>query len=166
MRMSKCRVCQRDLRTQESVDRGVGPTCAKHLPHIDMTAIRDTKVRYWIQESYEDISTAYFLMKGNKKLESAFFAHLASEKAVKSLVTQNTQSIPQKIHDLIGLSQQAQLSLSVEQQDLLSMLNGYEIEERYPVERQKILSRTTDAQFGEILEKASEFIQWCTQQIK
>ena len=46
------------------------------------------------------------------------------------------------------------------------MLNGYETEGRYPAERQKILSRTTDARFGEILERASEFIQWCTQQIK
>ena len=163
--MLKCRLCQRELHAKESVDRGVGLMCAEHQSHIDMVAILDTKVRYWIQEAYEDISTAYFLMKGNKKLESAFFAHLATEKAIKSLVTQKTHNIPPRIHDLVGLSKLAQLLLTVEQQDFLSALNGYEIEGRYPAERQKILSRTSDVQFDEILEKASGFIQWCTQQI-
>jgi HEPN domain-containing protein len=41
------------------------------------------------------------------------------------------------------------------------MLNQYEIEGRYPEERQKILSKTPEYLFDEILEKASEFIQWC-----
>ena len=161
-----CKVCSRPLLSLESVDRGVGPMCTKHIPYQDLAKIQRKHVKYWIIESYEDISTAYFLKKsGQRKLESAFFSHLATEKAIKALVAQHTDQIPPKIHDLIELSKRAELSLSEEQEQFLSMLNGYEIEGRYPVERQKLLSRTSDQRFEEILEKASEFIQWCTQKI-
>lgn len=164
---TKCLVCQKPLRTKESIDRGVGPTCAKHIPYKDIAKIARRDIKHWITESYEDISTAYFLkQKGNRKLESAFFAHLSTEKAIKALVSQETNEIPPKIHDLIRLARKAQLPLDQSQRAFLVMLNQYEIEGRYPDERQKILAKTPDHLFEEILEKASEFIQWCTQQIK
>ena len=163
----KCHVCQKPLRAKESIDRGVGPTCAKHAPYKDIAKIERKDIKYWISESYEDISTAYFLkQKGNRKLESAFFGHLATEKALKALVAQETGKTPPKIHDLILLSMKAQLSLDDSQRAFLVMINQYEIEGRYPEERQKVLAKTPDYLFDEILEKASEFIQWCTQQIK
>ena len=163
----KCRVCQKPLREKENIDRGVGPTCAKHIPYHDIAKIGRKDIKYWITESYEDISTAYFLKRaGNRKLESAFFGHLATEKAIKALVAQETEEIPPKIHDLIRLAKKAQLNLSQSQRAFLVMLNQYEIEGRYPEERQKILLKTPEHRFEEILEKASEFIQWCTQQIK
>lgn len=159
-------MCGRPLSAQESVDRGVGPACAKHIPYKDIAKVTNPSVRYWVTEAYEDISTAYFLAHvGRKRLESAFFAHLAAEKAVKALFTQNTNDIPPKIHNLIVLAKRAGLSLDEAQQEFLSMLNVYEIEGRYPSEREKILSRTPEHRFEEILEKASEFVQWCTQRI-
>ena len=163
----RCRVCGRPLRSKESVDRGVGPTCAKHIPYRDISKIPRENVRYWIKESYEDISTAYFLKhRGNRKLEAAFFAHLAVEKAIKSLVAQNTNEIPPKIHNLVALAKRAMLPMTADQRKFLLMLNVYEIEGRYPSERERILARTPDDLFEEILEKASEFIQWCTQHLK
>ncbi len=53
----------------------------------------------------------------------------------------------------------------VDQKNFLLMLAAYEIDGRYPEERQTLLSRTPVHRFDEILEKASEMIQWCTQQI-
>ncbi|WP_169307944.1 HEPN domain-containing protein [Kyrpidia tusciae] len=163
----RCRVCRKPLRSKESIDRGVGPTCAKHIPYKDISQIARKDVRYWIQEAYEDISTAYFLKRaGKRKLESAFFAHLAVEKAIKSLVAQNTHEVPPKIHNLVELAKRAGLHTTQDQREFLLMLNVYEIEGRYPAERAKILARTPDSRFEEILEKASGFIQWCTQRIK
>lgn len=162
-----CRVCQRPIQAKDSVDRGVGLTCVEHAPCKDIATIERRDIKYWITESYEDISTAYFLKRaGNRKLESAFFGHLATEKAIKAIVAQETNEIPPKIHDLIRLAKKARLNLDHAQRTFLVMLNQYEIEGRYPEERQKILSKTPEYLFEEILEKASEFIQWCTQQIK
>ncbi|MCL6592857.1 MAG: DUF6011 domain-containing protein [Alicyclobacillus sp.] len=98
--MVRCHICRRPLRSKESIDRGIGPTCAKHIPYKDISKIEREDVRYWIQEAYTDLATSYFLKRGGKKLESAFFAHLAVEKAIKSLVAQNTNRVPPKIHNL------------------------------------------------------------------
>ncbi len=161
-----CRVCGEILLSQECQDRGVGLTCVKHTPRTDVSRLENPLVQYWITEAYEDISTAYFLKrKGNKKLESAFFAHLSVEKTLKALVAQYTQYRPPKIHNLVELTRRANLEINMDQKNFLLMLAAYEIDGRYPEERQTLLSRTPVHRFDEILEKASEMIQWCTQQI-
>ncbi|WP_407635230.1 HEPN domain-containing protein [Kyrpidia tusciae] len=73
-----------------------------------------------MQEAYEDIPTAYFLKRaGKRKLESAFFAHLTVEKALKSLVAQNTHKVPPKIHNLVGLAKRARLHTTQDQREFL-----------------------------------------------
>ena len=51
-----CRVCQRPIQAKDSVDRGVGLTCVEHAPCKDIATIERRDIKYWITESYEDIS--------------------------------------------------------------------------------------------------------------
>ena len=97
----KCKICGRPIKAEESLERGVGPTCAKHTPAFNLNDISNEQTKYWIIEAYESFPAIFVLMRKQFKLEAAFFAHLAVEKALKSLVSQETCEVPPKIHNLV-----------------------------------------------------------------
>ncbi|MDQ0158992.1 MULTISPECIES: DUF6011 domain-containing protein [Alkalibacillus] len=38
----RCAVCNRKLKDNESIDRGVGPICQKHLDHKTLTIVKES----------------------------------------------------------------------------------------------------------------------------
>jgi HEPN domain-containing protein len=59
-------------------------------------------------------------------------SHLAVEKMLKALVTEETQNLPPRTHNLINLAQRARLVLSQDQRDFLGKLNNASVVTRYP----------------------------------
>jgi len=61
-------------------------------------------------------------------------SHLALEKMLKALVTEETQRLPPRTHNLIDLAQQGKLNLSQIQRDFIGKISNANIATRYPVD--------------------------------
>jgi HEPN domain-containing protein len=90
------------------------------------------QIEYWEKSSEEDFAAAESLLEKGHLRHSLFFAHLSIEKMLKAHVVKQTKEMPPKIHDLVRLSQIAELSLANEQKDYLLEFGAYQLEGRYP----------------------------------
>lgn len=128
----------------------------------------ESKVNYWVNESFETLDVAKVLFEKNKYLESAFFCNLACEKILKAAYSRNTNQIPPKIHALIRLAKLGEIYdlMSEEQKRLLNRVEAFQIEGRYPEDRTKLYQTTPLQQFRIILDETEEFVQWIHQRIK
>ena len=66
-------------------------------------------------------------------------SHLALEKILKAHVTEATQAIPAKSHDLIYCSSKAELDLPLPYLDFIGIINSASIPTRYPEDLQRAL---------------------------
>lgn len=117
---------------------------------------------YWLTESLESLDTARVLYDNKKYLDSSFFCHLSMEKMLKAFYTDRTNDVPPKIHNLLLLAERAHLKEELGDQQLvfLARLNTYNIEGRYPSQREALYKNTSVNKFLEILVKTEEVIKW------
>lgn len=92
----------------------------------------DKQITYWIEGAKNDLDTAELLVSNDKILHSLFFCHLVIEKAIKACVVKATHEIPPKTHNLIYLTEKANLQLSNEYEIFIGVLMKYQLEGRYP----------------------------------
>ena len=92
-----------------------------------------------------------------------FMSHMALEKALKALVTEETQKLPPRTHNLIDLAQRAQVVLSQAQQDFLGKLNNTSVVVRYPDDLSAMVSQYPEAIVQDYLERTKELILWVRQ---
>ena len=88
---------------------------------------------------------------------------MALEKALKALVTEETQKLPPRTHNLIDLAQRAHVVLSQEQQDFLGKLNNTSVAVRYPANLAEMVSQYPEAIAQDYLERTKELITWVRQ---
>ena len=67
-----------------------------------------------------DLETARHMLATGRYLYVVFMCHLALEKMLKAHVTEMTQAVPAKSHDLIYLLKKSSLSLSQAHLNLLA----------------------------------------------
>jgi len=90
-------------------------------------------INYWKVTSEKDWEAAKHLLEKGDYLHSLFFAHLVLEKLLKAhFVKDNTSDIPPKTHNLLLLISHSKLTPSVEQLRLLSQMNQFQLDARYP----------------------------------
>lgn len=65
----------------------------------------------WIATAEYDLQTAHHMLATGRYLYVVFCCHLALEKMLKAHVTEVTQSVPAKSHDLIYLLKKSGLAL-------------------------------------------------------
>src|SRR5919198_6673131 len=70
-----------------------------------------------------------------------FMSHMALEKTLKALVTEETQQLPPRTHNLIDLAQRATVVLSQAQQDFLGRINNTSVVVRYPGDLSTMISQ-------------------------
>lgn len=70
--------------------------------------------RNWVESADYDLDTAHHMLETGRYLYVVFTCHLALEKMLKAHVTEATQSIPAKTHDLIYLIKKVNLELPTE----------------------------------------------------
>jgi HEPN domain-containing protein len=92
-----------------------------------------------------------------------FMSHMALEKALKALVTEETQKLPPRTHNLIDLAQRAHVVLSQEQQDFLGKINNTSVVVRYPDDLSAMVSQYPEAIAQDYLERTKELILWVRQ---
>jgi HEPN domain-containing protein len=88
--------------------------------------------QHWQSVSVEDMEVAEELLQKGRARYGLFFGHLAMEKALKRLIVRDKHEMPPKIHNLLWLAEKAGIVLDQKQQKLLSGINKFQIEGRYP----------------------------------
>jgi HEPN domain-containing protein len=117
----------------------------------------------WLAQVDYDIATAEQMLHARRYIYVIFMSHMALEKALKALVTEETQKLPPRTHNLIDLAQRAQVVLSQEQQDFLGKINNTSVMVRYPDDLSAMVSQYPEAIAQDYLERTKELILWVRQ---
>lgn len=117
----------------------------------------------WLAQVDYDIATAEHMLHAGRYVYVIFMSHMALEKALKALGTEETQKLPPRTHNLIDLAQRAHVVLSQEQQDFLGNLNNTSVAVRYPEDLSAMVSQYPEAVAQDYLERTKELILWLRQ---
>jgi HEPN domain-containing protein len=119
-------------------------------------------VAYWKDGAAEDLEVAVDLIAQNRIRHGLFFAHLALEKMLKAHICLHTSDLAPRIHNLIRLAEVAELSLTVDQQNILADMNAFNIEGRYP----NTLTPVPSLKEAKVyLERTKEVYEWLLSQL-
>mgnify|MGYP000242387599 FL=1 len=90
-------------------------------------------MKYWFESSDSDFDTMKVLFENHKNTWCLFIGHLVIEKLLKGLYTKNNPENPisPKIHNLILLSQKANLEVPNEIKEKIQVINTFNISARY-----------------------------------
>lgn len=112
-----------------------------------------------------DLKTAKVMLETERLLYVLFACQQAIEKTLKALVTAKTKEFPPRIHNLVKLTEIANVSLPEEDKLFLDKLSYYYLETRYPEEVIKISKQITKKLAKEYFKKTEEIIRWLKQKI-
>ena len=115
------------------------------------------QIDYWQSGATNDIETAELLINNGKNIHGMFFCHLAAEKAIKAQVVLKTKKVPPKSHNLVFLSEKANVKWSEEDNVFLGILMTYQLEGRYPHFSPPSLSKEKALEY---LTKTKEIVKW------
>ena len=126
------------------------------------------KVEYWLGLADDDIETAKWLLKGHRLLHAVYFCHLIAEKALKAVVADNTSKVPPKTHNLSRLAELANIHDKLEeaQHDLLERLTPFQIEGRYPEDKESLGKNLTINYCKQLLSETEDFLCWIKQELE
>jgi HEPN domain-containing protein len=114
----------------------------------------------WIALADYDLETARHMLATGRYLYVVFLCHLALEKMLKAHVTEATQAIPNKTHDLIYLVKKAGLELPEAHLDFVGKINTASIPTRYPDDLQRAMKDYPESVTRNYLKQSEEIIQW------
>lgn len=117
----------------------------------------------WLAQVDYDLATAEHMLNTGRYIYVIFMSHLALEKALKALVTEETQKLPPRTHNLIDLAQRAKLVPSQEHRDFIGKMNDASVVTRYPDDLSRIVSQYPESVAREYWEKTKEVIAWIRQ---
>ncbi len=122
----------------------------------------DKQIEYWIEGAKNDLDAAKLLIENGKFLHGLFFCHLAIEKATKAFVVKETNEVPPRSHNLIYLTEKANLLLDEEFTMFIGVLMKYQLEGRYPDYQPEITSIEVA---NEYLTKTKNLLKWLENQL-
>ncbi|MDX2133327.1 MAG: HEPN domain-containing protein [Saprospiraceae bacterium] len=90
-------------------------------------------IDYWKTIAEKDWTAVNHLFEKGDYLHSLFFAHLVLEKLLKAhWIKDNPSDVPPKTHNLLFLCSQTNLKPDVDTLRLLSQVNQFQLDGRYP----------------------------------
>ena len=92
----------------------------------------EKQIKYWKTGAFDDLDSAKVLIEKNRLLHGLFFCHLVIEKVIKAHVVKQTKEIAPRSHNLIFLSEKANLEFNEDDEILLGILMKYQLQGRYP----------------------------------
>ena len=123
-------------------------------------------IKYWIDAAEVDYKAMKNLFNSKDYVWSLFIGHLVVEKLIKAVAVKNNIEIIPKIHDLVKLSNRANLDIQENTCDLLDVITSFNIEARYPDYKNEFYKKC-DQQFTSFyIEKISELRLWLLEQIE
>ena len=121
---------------------------------------------YWIKSSDEDYDTMLYMKAGKKNTWCLFMGHLVIEKLLKGLYAKNNPENPiaPKIHNLILLSQKANLEVPTEIREKIQTINTFNISARYDDYKKSFDAKCTDNYTKEQVKNIEEVQKWLKEQ--
>jgi len=117
----------------------------------------------WIALAEYDLETARHMLQTGRYLYVVFMCHLMLEKMLKAHVTEVTQSVPAKSHDLIYLVKKSELDLPPSYLDFVGLINNASIPTRYPEDLQRAIGEYPKSVARDYLQRTDEVVQWLKQ---
>lgn len=102
-----------------------------------------TVFQYWHEEAEYAWDVAESLFGSGKYPEALFFGHLALEKLLKAIIVVGTKEHAPRIHNLVKLSNVAELSIGKEDKELLRRFSDFHIAGRYDEEKRAFRKKCT-----------------------
>lgn len=120
------------------------------------------QIQYWRSGAQEDWEVATSLVRDGKVRHGLFFAHLALEKVLKAHVCRHSQDVAPRVHNLVRLSELADLCPGQEAKEVLADMNQFHLEGRYP---ESFLSPPCQADAEDYIERSGRVLQWLIRQL-
>ena len=117
----------------------------------------------WLAQVDYDLATAEHMLQAGRYIYVIFMSHLALEKTLKALVTEETRALPPRTHNLIDLAQRSRLDLSQMQRDFIGRINSASIVTRHPDDLSQMVIQYPETVAREYLEQTKELIAWLRQ---
>jgi len=123
-------------------------------------------IAYWQRQAVDDWETVDVLYKGRKQLQSLFWLHLSIEKLCKALwVSKNEGNVPPRTHNLNRLLAEINVDTPDDYAVLLTELNRFQLEGRYPDYVSDIRRTVTNALVEEYIERVNPLKAWLISQL-
>ncbi len=124
-------------------------------------------VSYWIAASQKDLDAAREIFRNtNNYVSVLFYIHLFIEKALKAYFVFTKKKHAPYSHNLLFLCKEAGLDIGEKNIKLLSEINEFNIECRYPDEKFSIYKRAKKSFTEKYLKKGEEFYTWILEKLK
>ena len=123
-------------------------------------------MEYWFKSADEDYDTMLYMKAGKKNTWCLFMGHLVIEKLLKGLYAKNNSDDPiaPKIHNLILLSQKANLEVPAEIREKIQTINTFNISARYDDYKRTFDEKCTDDYTSEQVKNIEEVRKWLKEQ--
>jgi len=122
-------------------------------------------VEYWRTQSDKDLPVAESMLEKGHYTWSLFVGHLVLEKILKAIYTKEHQKIAPRIHDLVKLAKSTSLKLNDEQLMFLSEVSDFNMEGRYPDEKNQFAGKCNNEFATDYLKRIKEMRSWLKKQI-
>jgi HEPN domain-containing protein len=117
----------------------------------------------WLDLAEYDLETARHMLMTGRYLYVIFLCHLSLEKMLKAVVSEETQTIPIKTHDLIYLVKKSSIELPEVFLDFIGKINTASIPTRYPDDLSSALKDYPLPVAREYLQQTEVLIEWLKQ---
>lgn len=123
-------------------------------------------MNYWFESANSDFDTMKVLLKNKKNTWCLFLGHLVIEKLLKGLYARNNPENPiaPKIHNLILLSQKANLEIPNEIREKIQVINTFNISARYDDYKRSFEEKCTNEYTSEQVKNIEEVQKWLKEQ--
>ena len=123
-------------------------------------------IEFWFKSADEDYDTMLYMKAGKKNTWCLFMGHLVIEKLLKGLYAKNNPDNPiaPKIHNLILLSQKANLEVPTEIREKIQTINTFNISARYDDYKRTFDEKCTDDYTDEQVKNVEEVRKWLKKQ--
>ena len=125
------------------------------------------KVAYWLDIADYDLDTAEAMYQTGRRLYVAFMCHQVIEKTLKAYWCATQPEDPPYTHshkrlaDGCGLYEQ----MSSGQQDFLNTITNYNIEARYPEDKEELSRSLTDEFCRQMIDETQQLQQWIKEKL-
>ena len=120
------------------------------------------RVKYWTEIADYDLGTAETLYEGGRWLYVAFMCHQAIEKTLKAYWCSTQPNDPPYTHNHMRLADGCGLYelMTEEQRNFLDTITSYNIEARYPEDKQALYQRLTRQFCRQMIDETKQLQQW------
>lgn len=125
------------------------------------------KVTYWKEIANYDLHTAEALFKTRRWLYVAFMCHQAIEKTLKAYWCGTREDTPPYTHSHTRLAEGCGLydRMSDEQKDFLDSITNFNIEARYPEDKDALYRRLSKPTCRQIIDNTKQLTQWIIEEL-